>query len=75
MDVQEELIKKIIYVFLACWVFVAACRLYPVAASGGYSLIVVGQLLAAVTFLVQHGLSAFGLQYLEHGLSSCIACA
>ena len=44
--------------FLACGVFVAACRLYPVAASGGYSLTVVHQLLPAVTFpVVQQALN------------------
>ena len=59
---QEDLIKKN-YLLLACWVFISACRLYPVAAGGGYSVIVARQLLTAVTFLVvHHGLSAFGLQ-------------
>ena len=37
LDVQEDLIKKN-YLLLACWVFISACRLYPVAAGGGYSV-------------------------------------
>ena len=67
------------------WVFVAVRGLSLVAASRGYSFVVVRGLLTAVAFLccgaqalgvrasvvVAHGLSSCGLQALERRLSSC----
>ena len=38
------------------WVFVAACGLSPVVASGTYSLITVHMLLIVVAFVAEHGL-------------------
>ena len=40
---------------LLYWVFVAACRLSVVAASRGYSLVVVLRFLTAVASLATHG--------------------
>ena len=50
--------------FWLCWAFVAVCGLSLVAASGGYSLVVVGRILVAVASLVlEHRLyRAFRLQ-------------
>ena len=42
----------LLYLFLACWVFVAVCGLSLVVASGGYSLVAVGRLLITVASLV-----------------------
>ena len=49
---------SILFIYLElCWVFIAALRLFLVAESGGYSLVVVFRLLIAVAFLVVvHGL-------------------
>ena len=44
--------------FCLCWAFLAACRLSPVAASGGYSLIEVHRLLTAAAS--RCGLRALG---------------
>ena len=49
-DLQEK--KKSIYLFLATWDFVAACRLSPVAASRGCSLVAVHGCLIVVASLV-----------------------
>ena len=51
--------KRLIYLFYLwlCWVFVAACGLSPVMASGGYSLVAVcGLLIAVVSLIVEHRL-------------------
>ena len=49
----DELFSKIFlrftyFIFWLCWVFIAACELSLVVASGGYSLVVVFWLLIAV---------------------------
>ena len=70
---------KFIYLFYLwlCWVFVAACGLSPVMASGGYSLVAVCRLLIAIVPLIVdtgsrvRGLSSCGLWALEYRLSSC----
>ena len=51
-DSQMFLLLLNIYLFiLLSWVFIAACGLYLVAPSGGYSLVVVCRLLIASAFL------------------------
>ena len=46
-----------IYLYWLCWVFVAACKLFLVSESRGYSLVVVHRLLIVVSSLVvEHGL-------------------
>ena len=52
MDIFFLFLCLFIYFWL-CWVFVAACRLSPVAASGGYSSVGVCGLLFAVGPLVE----------------------
>ena len=43
-----------------------------VVESKGYSLVSVGRLLIAVTFVAEHGLSGTGVSVIaSHGLSSC----
>ena len=39
-----------------CWVFIAACRLSLVVASGDYSLVVPGLLIAMASLVSEHGL-------------------
>ena len=58
---------KLIYLFdfWLCWVFVAALRLSPVAASEGYSLAAAHRLLtAAASLAAEHTLQAHGRQQL-----------
>ena len=50
-----KLINLFIYFWLR-WVFVAACRLSPVVASGGYSVVVCGLLTALASLAAEHGL-------------------
>ena len=46
-----------LFYFWLCWVFITACSVFPIVASGDYSLIVVCRLLIAVASLVaQHKL-------------------
>ena len=54
-DVTEQQQDLCIYFWLR-WVFVAALRLSPVAASGGYSLVAVRGLLMLVARVAEHGL-------------------
>ena len=62
------------FFFGRCWVFVAECGLSLVAASGGYSFVVVHSLLIAVASLVaEHGLEVHGLQLLWHVGSVVVA--
>ena len=42
--------------FWLCWVFLAACGLSLVVASGGYSVAVRGLLIAVVSLVAEHGL-------------------
>ena len=49
------LINLFIYFWL-CWVFVAACGLSLVAASGGYSVAVRGLLIAVASLVAEHRL-------------------
>ena len=44
------------FFFWLCWVFVAARGLSLVAASGGYSVVVHGLLIAVASLVVEHGL-------------------
>ena len=56
-DSQMFFLLLNIYLFWLCWVFIAARGLYLVAASGGYSLVVVCRLLIALaSLIVGHGL-------------------
>ena len=57
-----------------CWVFVTVCRLSLVAASGAYSLAVVHGCLITVASLVEHRLSAHGIQSLQFSGSVLVAC-
>ena len=57
-----DLFYLFIFYFCLHWVFVAACRLSLVAASGGYSVAVHGLLIAVASLVVEHGLWAHGLQ-------------
>ena len=54
----STLVSFIIYFyFWLGWVFVAICELFQVAASRGYSLVVVcGLLFAVASLVVEHGL-------------------
>ena len=61
-----EVFLKIIYLFLAAWVFLAACGLSLAVASRGYSLVVGHRLLIAVAFLaVETASRALRLQQLQ----------
>ena len=65
---------SILFIYLElCWVFIAALRLFLVAESGGYSLVVVCRLLTAVASPVKEqglwGLWASAVA--AHELSSC----
>ena len=75
---QYNFFYNFIYLWLH-WVFVALSRLFLIAASGGYSLVVVyGLLIAATCFTVEHRHQALRLQQLKpvgsvvvvHGLQS-----
>ena len=69
-----------LFIFWLHWVFVAACGLSLVVASGGYSLVTGHGLLIAVASLVaEHGLSVLWLNtcgpwVLAHGLSCSTGC-
>ena len=69
-----------LFIFWLHWVFVAACGLSLVVASGGYSLVTGHGLLIAVASLVaEHGLSVLWLNtcgpwVLVHGLSCSTEC-
>ena len=66
--------KNLIY-FLLCWVFVTVCRHCLVAASGAYSLAVVhGFLVTVASLVVEHRLSAHGIQSLQFSGSVAVAC-
>ena len=59
------------YLFWLCWVFIAACELSVVAASGGYSLVGMHPLLIVVASLVaEHRLLGMRAQSLWHTESS-----
>ena len=59
--------------FCLCWVFVAARGLSVLAASRGYSVAVLGLLIAVASLLVEHGLQVHGLQQLWHAGSEVVA--
>ena len=48
---------KVLFLFFwLCWVFIAPCRLSLVAASGGYSSLQRGLLIAVTSLVAEHGL-------------------
>ena len=59
------------FYFWLHWVFIAACRLSLVAASGGFSCCGAQALGVRASAVVAWGLSSCGSQALEHRLSSC----
>ena len=73
-----KLFFPFIYLFIYFWlrwVFIAACGLSVVAASGGYSSLWCTGLGTRASVFVAYGLSSCGLQALECRLSSCVAWA
>ena len=67
--------SKFLFIYLwLSWVFIAACRLSLVAASGGCSLVSENVLLIMVAFLVvEHRLQSQGLQQLGLTVSRALA--
>ena len=68
----KRFLKINLFIFWLHWVFVAACRLSLVVASGGFSCCGAWALGAGASVVAAHGLSSCSSRALEHvGFSSC----